>query len=367
VPRDVRRRAAGGGGGADAPCWAGAGAGGLGAAVLAPDLFLRLRASRAEWAAALAGLEVPEPEVRQAAARVREAVAPAGGGGGEAVLFVGQTDLDASLIEDGRLAGVERHLDALARLLDGGRPLLLKPHPHGERHEVVRLLHRHFPQARMATRSIYALLGDPGIGMVATLSSSVAQEAPWFGRPAVALAMPDQAPERMPELSGFRMVKARVGDQRFWDGVLGGAAVPDGGPALGLRGMFRLDWGWPPMPPRAEVEPGVAWLGMGRGQAGEALLRFGWGRPEAEGVRPAGPLATLGFRRGAAGMAELACTVEAGDDLPVVLGVRPGGCGGRWVLRGGEAYVLRVAVPAGEGIELALEGRALRVDAVRVV
>lgn len=332
----------------------------------APDLFLRLRASRAAWAEALAAMEVPAQEVRQAAARMREAMAPEGGGRGDAVLFVGQTDLDASLIEGGRMAGVERHLGTLERMLAGGRRLLLKPHPHGERHEVVQLLHRRFPEAHIATRSVYALLSDPGIAGVATLSSSVAQEATWFGLPAVALATPDHAPERLPELSGFRVVKARVADPRFWDGVLGGAAVPEGGPALALRRMFRLDWGWPPMPPRAAVAPGPDWVELGRGQPGEALLGFGWGRPEADGVRPAGPLATLGFRRDAPGVAELACTVEAGADQPVALGVRPGGGGGRWVLRGGETCVLRVPVPAGEGIELALEG-AVRVEAVRVV
>lgn len=337
----------------------------------APDLFLRLRASHPDWAAALAGMAVPTEQLQAAALQVREAVAPARPGGDSAVLFVGQTDLDASLIEDGRLASVKRHLDAIDRLL-AGRALLLKPHPHGERHDDLRLLHRHFPQARIVTDSIYTVLSDPAVGAVATLSSSVAVEAAWFGRAATALVTPDQAPERLPELSGFHTMEARVADHRFWDRVLNGATAGPTGPAVSLRRMFHLDWGWPPFPSRAAVELSADWLPLARGQRGDALLRFGWRRPDAAGVQATGGLATLGFRCAAPGTVELACGTDAPEDLPVALSVRPGGAASPGIVPAGGTTTLRVAVPAGDGIELALslpEGRAgsLRLEAVRVL
>jgi hypothetical protein len=335
----------------------------------APDLFLRLRTSQPDWAASLAGMAMPPEQLQAAASQVREAVAPARPEGGNAVLFVGQTDLDASLIEDGQLAAVGRHLDAIEHMLAGGRALLLKPHPHGERHENLRLLHRHFPQARIVTDSIYTLLSDPAVGAVATLSSSVAVEAAWFGRSATALITPDQAPERLPELSGFHTIAARVADPRFWDRVLNGTTGGPAGPAVSLRGMFHLDWGWPPMPARPAVALSADWLALARGQGGDALLRFGWRRPGAAGVEAAGALATLGFRCAAPGTVELVCGTDAPEDQPVALSVRPGGATSTGIVAAGGVTTLRVAVPAGDGIELALEGRAgsLRLEAVRVL
>jgi hypothetical protein len=338
----------------------------------APDLFLRLRASRADWAASLAALAVPPQEIEAAAARVREAVAPARPAPGAALLFVGQTDLDASLIEDGRLAGIGRHLDRLGGMLGGGRVLLLKPHPHGERHDAVRMLHRVFPQARIVTDSIYTLLSDPAVAGVVTLSSSVAQEAPWFGRTAEALLLPDQAPERLPELSAFHTLAARVAEPDFWDRVLNGGPGGPGGPALSLRRMFHLDWGWPPLPPRPVPVPPGDWAALAGGGAGAALLGFGWAGPGAAGVHAAAALATLRFRAPSPGALDLLCTAEGGQDLPLTLGLRPGGATGSGVLPAGVATALRVPVPGGDVLELALsvpEDRAgrLRLEAVRLV
>jgi len=328
----------------------------------APDLFLRLRASRPEWSAALAGLAVPAAAIGHAAGRVRQAVAPAPGPPDRrgSVLFVGQTDLDASLIAGGRLAQVADHLDALDRLLAGGRPLLLKPHPHGERHADIRLLHRRFAQARMTTESIYTLLSGAEVETVATLTSSVAQEAPWFGRDAVALVTPDVAPERLTELSGFHIVAADIAAAGFWDRVLqGGRADLPAAAALPLRRIFQLDWGWPPLPSRPAAVLTSEWHGVGRGQAGEAMLRFGWARPGAQGARAILPLATLAFRVApvAASAVEIAC--RATGTLTVGLGLRPGGNSATVALRHDEPCVLRLplgmAAGGGQDMELTVQ------------
>jgi len=213
------------------------------------DLYLRLRTNRADWAARLAERAVPAPEFADAARRLHEAFGPRARGlpvhsGVPAVLFVGQTDLDASLIAGGALASVADRLPAVEALLAEGAPLWLKPHPHGERHADIRLLHARFPQARVVTDAIYCLLCDPAVGTVATLSSSVAEEAGWFGRRAVRLLAPDDGPGAVPGLSEHHIVSGQVTAPEFWRGVLLGAAPGEGvGDGISLRRLFRLSWG----------------------------------------------------------------------------------------------------------------------------
>lgn len=89
------------------------------------DLYLRMRASTTEHATRLARLAVPARTIATAARDLREALAPiprAPRGAG-AVLFVGQTDLDASLITGAVVASVDAHGAALRELVGPGARL----------------------------------------------------------------------------------------------------------------------------------------------------------------------------------------------------------------------------------------------------
>lgn len=352
------------------------------------DLYLRLRTNRAEWAARLAERAVPATLFANAARRLHEAFGPVARGatvqgGVPAVLFVGQTDLDASLIAGGILASVADHVPALEALLDGGAPLWLKPHPHGERHADIRMLHARFPQSRVVTDAIYCLLCDPGVGTVATLSSSVAEEAGWFGRRAVRLIAPDDGPGAVPGLSDYHIVSGQVVTAEFWRGVLLGAAGQKAaGHGISLRRLFRLNWGWPPMPPRAlPVLTPDSPLALRRGGAGQAACVFGWQAPDGDGVRSAGVLATLGFRRGWPGAATIAVTVRApagagGGAMAVEMTPRPGDMAIKATVPAGTDAVLHVTLPVlptvdAETVELSFrlaeeEREALQVLDVRM-
>jgi hypothetical protein len=319
---------------------------------------------------------------RNAAQRLREALGPQARGapahqGPPALLYVGQTDLDASLISGGAVASVVDHLPALHALLADGAPLWLKPHPHGERHADIRLLHDRFPQAMVVTDAIYGLLCDPAVGTVATLSSSVADEAGWFGRRAVRLIVPDDSPGAVPGMSDFHIIRGPVTSPGFWNAVLAGGTLPGDAPHLSLRRLFRLTWGWPPLPPRPVpvLTPGLR-LAL---RPTDAACRFGWGAADGEGVRSTTPLATLAFRRGSAGTTTIAitCQVTASNPgQPVALNarLRPGGAEVAVTMAGNT--VLQLPLPAPDPsnmdwVELSFrlpedEREALRVIAVEV-
>jgi hypothetical protein len=353
------------------------------------DLYLRLRTNRAEWAARLAESAVPPTVFADAARRLHEAFGPLARGvavptRAPAVLFVGQTDLDASLIAGSTLASVGDHLPALEALLANGAPLWLKPHPHGERHADIRMLHARFAKARVVTDAIYSLLCDPAMGTVATLSSSVAEEAGWFGRRAVRLIAPDDRPGAVPGLSDHHIVSGEVATAEFWRGVLHGTVQQQGaGSGISLRRLFRLSWGWPPLPPPAlpVLAPDVH-LALRRGGAGQGACVFGWQAPDGDGVCSAGALATLGFRRGWPGAARVAVAVRAlprtsGGALVVEMALRPGDMAIKATIPAGSDAVLQVALPVpqagdADSVELSFrlpeeESKALQVLDVRIL
>ncbi|MCB1995729.1 MAG: hypothetical protein H6933_15065 [Burkholderiaceae bacterium] len=109
------------------------------------------------------------------------------------VIYVGQTEDDAALLDDdGRCVRVEQFT---RELLDwvGDAPVLYKPHPltgdfaEQERQMLERLLGRNV--ARCETDTYELLAGDDDVRFVA-LSSGVVQEAEWFGKPSAALFRP---------------------------------------------------------------------------------------------------------------------------------------------------------------------------------
>lgn len=269
-----------------------------------PDIFFRMRTNDDALCRTLAAHEIGLQTLRPYASLLRSKVGrtlrqPAVTT--PAVLFVGQTDVDASLISGARLVRAAGFTAELRQLLTQGQQLLLKPHPGGQAHLDILGLGAAFPDARLINDNIYALLSAPWIERVVTISSSVAQEAALFDKPAICLAQPDNNRDRI----GVDLVSRdhRIGldalHPDFWQ-VL---APPGGGadtpifhpPAAGnLRQALGETWGFTGAPGFLDrtVAAGQA-LSFAGGGDGLRLCAFGWSHPEPTGIWSVGPLATL--------------------------------------------------------------------------
>ncbi len=325
---------------------------GIDALRFCPDLFLRLRSNAPRLAETLAALAVPDARVHAATGNFRPAPAALTR---NAVLFAGQMPIDASLIAGGALARAGDFAAPIAAML-GGRRLLLKPHPHAAPHEDIRALHAAIPDSAIVTDPVYALLAAPGLAEVLTISSSVADEAAWFGKPARRLIVPDAAPGRMARVSPFHRIDAAFCTAGFWDRLLShrpARIVPPEPAARSLRQIFSYDWGWAAQhrpPSSRRIAPGMR-LGFARDGTGTGCLGFGWSAAEDWGVWSDGELATLLLcPAGAPGglVLRLECLAFVPDPgHPPALHVtsRPEGVVLHRVLKGQRPPLLEIAVP----------------------
>ena len=97
-------------------------------------------------------------------------------------LFVGQTEVDRSLICRGKFltcADFESEIDDI-----GGRynKIYVKPHPYAKDKHAISEYLNNACEVELIDENIYRLLSDQSIGEVVTLSSSVALEAKYFGK-----------------------------------------------------------------------------------------------------------------------------------------------------------------------------------------
>ena len=235
--------------------------------------------------------------MRTEADRLRSKL-PAAYDGPAATLFVGQVDINSSLIADAALTRVDRFIPELEQTLEGRR-LLLKPHPMAPKSGDLLSLYEHFPNARFIAGNIYALLASPAIERVVTLSSSVAAEAPMFDKPVRQLITPDIHTIPGAMASRFHRVDARATSVAFWGDLLDG--MPSfmflDAPPPPLRQRFSVSWGYgremiAPVS-RQIVENEV--VSFARGGRGRDLCLFGWSDPEPWGVWSDGGVALLQF------------------------------------------------------------------------
>lgn len=267
-----------------------------------PDLFLRVRTNDPRIAEHLAAQETGDGVVRAEARRLMAESAPPRMGGPR-LLFAGQMEVDASLLEDGKLVRIETYVERLRQAAAEAGGLLLKPHPHGTPHRDVRRLHGAVADSIIVDDNIYALLAAPDVDTIVTLSSSVADEAEMFGKRAIRLIVPDNAPERFePEVSRFFRIDARIGTAGFWSALLarrGDSTIADAPPRK-LREMFSYRWGhaeWPPALRDRSIAPGTRLTFAAVGGAAAAHCVFGWSGPEEWGIWSDGDRATLLFAR----------------------------------------------------------------------
>ena len=262
-----------------------------------PDLFLRIRGGDTGLEDRLTGWMVANETVSRDALTLCNRLGTTGGTA-RGVLFAGQMPVDSSLIAGAAIANVAPFLDRIEELLDG-RPLLLKPHPLSPKSQDLITLHRRFPASRYIDDNIYAMLAQPDIETIVTLSSSVAAEAAYFVKPAVSLITPDIIALPEDVVSRFHRVDRRVTTTAFWGALLDDMPAfmfVEDPPAL-LRTRFSVSWGF--TRDMAEVTPRgltdnetILFSDVGRGPD---LCLFGFSTPEPWGVWTAGEIAVIQF------------------------------------------------------------------------
>lgn len=154
------------------------------------DLIFAVRASEEQTQAALPALAVDEAVVaataglRVAMAQlIADAALPAG-----TLIVAGQRPLDATQIVDGRFFDAAEHAAEIARLCAAHRAVVLKPHPSGDAHSLLLAAARAPNCLGVIRDNLYRMLAMPEIAGVLTANSSVAYEAPYFGKNVHALA-----------------------------------------------------------------------------------------------------------------------------------------------------------------------------------
>ena len=154
------------------------------------DLIFAVRASDAATQAALRAFSVDEGVVLASAGLIEamgqlisDAAVPE-----DTLLVVGQRPFDATQIVGGRFFDASTHLDEIARICAAHRAVVLKPHPSGDAHGLLLAAARAPNLLGTIGDNLYRMLALPQVASVLTVNSSVAYEAPYFGKRVYALA-----------------------------------------------------------------------------------------------------------------------------------------------------------------------------------
>lgn len=162
------------------------------------DLYLALATNQAPLHAALRRHAIGAPEIlveaglMSARVRYRRRYHPEFERLDNVLVWIGQTEEDASLVDQGRFVRVEDHAEAL-RELAAARRLVYRGHPFAgafgerERAQIERIVGHAVPTIDEDTYELLAM--DDDVAFVA-LSSGTLQEAQCFGKQAVALHRP---------------------------------------------------------------------------------------------------------------------------------------------------------------------------------
>lgn len=169
-------------------------------------------------------------------------------------LLVGQTDIDRSLIVDGRLCNLATFENRLLAILPPGGSVLYKEHPYARSDFGLFECGLSFNSIIWTKANAYALLADPSLAHVVGISSSILLEARYFGKTATALApLPFDIPTRADQAAIHQHISIYDGAfvTDFWRGILEPVTPttrPDGHtfhrPPNTLRTSLRNFWGY---------------------------------------------------------------------------------------------------------------------------
>ncbi len=218
------------------------------------DLLFAVRASDPATQAALLAMAEPEANVNVTAGlleamchMISEATVPP-----DTLIVVGQRPLDSSQIVAGAFFDAVPRAAEIHAICERYTAVVLKPHPLEPMHGLLEVAAGAANVAGVVGDNLYRLLSLPQIAAVLTVNSSVAYEAPYFGKRVHNLApLPVRigwrgANER-PEL--YASLNDRVLSVDFWRAVLAPhtpVSAPDGAllPAKPNRLRIALDSFW---------------------------------------------------------------------------------------------------------------------------
>lgn len=231
-----------------------------------PDVFFAVQTNHAGIAAALAPFHA-EDHVFEPWADLLSAMAvkvPLHPPVTERVLVVGQTRVDRALIAGGRLHDLADFAAPLARALGREERVLFKPHPYNA--DGFGMLSAGVPlrRIRQVSDNAYLLLAQDAVRRVVGVSSSLVEEARFFGKEGVFLGRPPfriaRAASQLAPGMHASVVEAWLWAD-FWRDVLAPVmpvTARDGRrPRLGpnaLRNALRQFWGWEEIAFRLPVE-----------------------------------------------------------------------------------------------------------------
>jgi hypothetical protein len=190
------------------------------------DLMFAARASCHDTQVELFSFAMNETEViataglREAMCRfISEAKVP-----DDTLLVVGQRPFDSSQIVDGRFFDAEPLASEIHAICGRHRAVILKPHPHDKEHSLLAVA-ADAPAHVLGviTDNLYRIIALPQVSTVLTVNSSVAHEAPYFGKRVHTLApLPVQVgwQETAPEPHLYASLDDVVLTPDFWRMVL---------------------------------------------------------------------------------------------------------------------------------------------------
>lgn len=106
------------------------------------------------------------------------------------ILFAAQSQVDRSLIEDGRILDSDELSKRITSALSGRGMVFYKDHPLSKRHDIYFKLQDNIQEIQRTSANIYSILADPNLSGIVTLSSSTGIEAKYFGKEAEFLIGP---------------------------------------------------------------------------------------------------------------------------------------------------------------------------------
>lgn len=197
---------------------------------------------------------------------IRERMSPAGLGP-NALLICGQTTVDLSLIQNGRVATFEDCREELDALIAGHDNVYFKKHPLNSQSDANSRFVRARPKIVPVAKNIYRMLSDDNLVAVAALSSGALTEARHFGKKVHYLL---HEHVRLAETSGSFTARDYVmtGDEyfghSFWADILspvfdtrpGAFRREADAPPNRLRNILNAWWGYEsPNSPQAPKPP----------------------------------------------------------------------------------------------------------------
>jgi len=193
---------------------------------------------------------VPEPRLRAAATAVRgwcarhaPDVIPAGVG--RVGVVFGQTEVDASLLDGGRLRDFAAHAETVRNWAEGLDHILFRPHPYAATAAAFELLSTILPTIRPTRIGSYALLASDRVERFLAVSSGIIDEAVYFDAASrsTRLFLPKRRTGGFPysPVASLEVISAAV-----LEAVVAGRPIPAGaGQSYALRQQFAIAWGLP--------------------------------------------------------------------------------------------------------------------------